>query len=214
MWRVCWSLETAEGSLLAAGLCKLNLQPWGEDLEYIEWRQLCKLRVGIYSLGEACRASLESVSGHHHQPEPCVLGCFLLLPSWMMQEIPKLTFCTFEGGAVAMVSGTLGNAGFPLQDSIPVLKRIELYVLSRRDCSKLWGRSHWLLALWDKVGSALRTQIWTWVPGLLINTWSKSVTECGDMVQEGNLVHRWGTHKMHFTFFYFTFLLTYINWTK
>jgi hypothetical protein len=55
----------------------------------------------------------------------------------MMQEIPKLTFCTFGVGAVAMVSGTLGNAGFPLQDSIPVLKRIELYVLSRRDCLKL-----------------------------------------------------------------------------
>lgn len=44
--RVCWSLETAEGGLLAAGLCKLNPQPWGEDLEHTEWRQLCKLQGG------------------------------------------------------------------------------------------------------------------------------------------------------------------------
>lgn len=42
----CCSLGTVEGGLLAAGLCKLNLQPWGEDLEHIEWRQLCKLQGG------------------------------------------------------------------------------------------------------------------------------------------------------------------------
>lgn len=63
-----------------------------------------------------------------------------------------------------MVFETLGNAGFPLQDSIPVLRRIELYVLSERDCLKLSGHSHWLLALWDKVGkctmdSELRFQV-------------------------------------------------------
>lgn len=40
--------ESAEGGLLAAGLCKPDLRPRGEDLGRREWRQLCKLRGGVF----------------------------------------------------------------------------------------------------------------------------------------------------------------------
>lgn len=36
--------ESAEGRPLAAGLCKPDLRPQGEDLGCTEWRQLCKRR--------------------------------------------------------------------------------------------------------------------------------------------------------------------------
>lgn len=40
--------ESAEGGLLAVGLCKPDLQPQGEDPGRTEWRQLCKLQGRVF----------------------------------------------------------------------------------------------------------------------------------------------------------------------